>query len=175
MVKPSHFSFLQNSKGIAVSKWHFLPRASLLCSKVFRKSFLPSTPVPLTGFCVSEPLVLNSLGVRERILLPLSRRELSLPASCPLPRPWSIPSAYVCWGGTRPLGLNQWGQIMFSPVSIINSNHPSVAKSGAANTSKRRPRRNFSSLLNLNLSTCLSVKTEQPRKTETSARGLRFQ
>ena len=82
---------------------------------------------------------------------------------------WLLPSAQpvkhsICLcllGGTQPLGLNQWGQIMFSPFSVINSNHPSVASPSAANTSKSRPRRNFSSLLKLNLSTCLSVKTEQ--------------
>lgn len=168
------FLSLKTVRALQSPKWHFLLRVSLLNEKVFIQSFLASIPLPLTGFFVSEPFILNSLGVRAGILL-LSSRELSLPASCPLPSPWSIPSAYVCWEGTRPLGLNQWGQIMFSPVSIINSNHPSVARSSAANTSKRRPRRNFSSLLNLNLSTCLSVKTEQPRKTETSARGLRFQ
>ena len=87
--------------------------------------------------------------------------ELSLcmaPALCPAVKRSICPCLR---GGSRPLGLNRWGQIMFSPFSVINSNHPSVASPGAANTSKRRPRRNFSSLLNVSLSTCLSVKTER--------------
>lgn len=90
-----------------------------------------------------------------------SWEEISLcmaPALCPAMKHSICP---CLWGGSWPLGLNRWGQIMFSPFSVINSNHPSVASPGAANTSKRRPRRNFSSLLNVSLSTCLSVKTEQ--------------
>ena len=104
---------------------------------------------------LKEPSILSSMtesGLQWR----------SLCRFCPVPGLWGSPSACVClWGGTQPLGLNQWGHIMFSPFSVINSNHPSVASPMAANTSKSRPRRNFSSLLNLNLSACLSVKTEQ--------------
>lgn len=88
-------------------------------------------------------------------------RELPLRGSCPRAQPVKHSVCLCLCGGAHPLGLNRWGQIMFSPFSVINSNHPSVAGPGAANTSKSGPRRNFSSLLNLNLSTCLSVKTEQ--------------
>lgn len=169
---PSHLSFLENREGFAGQS---LSSNSVIHVLEDVLTILLTFPFFALYWLLCQRALRPELNWSESPHpFALSWKPFS-PCLLPSAQPLKHSICLCLWGGTQPLGLNQWGQIMFSPFSIINSNHPSVARSGAANTSKRRPRRNFSSLLNLNLSTCLSVKTEQPRKTETSAQGLRFQ
>lgn len=104
VLRPSHLSFLEDREGLAGQ--------SLSSNSVIH--VLEDVPTILLTFHffvlywllrIKGPFVLNSTAVRARILLLLAG-SFSLPASCPLPSPWSIPSASVCeeahslWGWT---------------------------------------------------------------------------